>query len=94
MITKFKIYENKVNVSHLLCVRNTDPDYYYKFTKGKKYKYYSNTNRLKDDNGKFVKIDHWSESKDGTVKYADGIFTTDNSIEDYKIRTETDKYNL
>lgn len=51
MITKFKLFES--SEYYLLCVKDSDPDYYWKFTKGKKYKLYLSSIglRIKDDNG-------------------------------------------
>lgn len=103
MITKFKLYESKD--IFLLYIKEPDPDYYYKFTKGKKYKIYSSNLglRIKDDNGKFDKLigvgnDGYRKIKNDngiiTWNYADGIFTSDNSIEDYNLRNLTKKYNL
>lgn len=103
MITKFKNFGNKD--VFLLCVKETDPNYYWKYTKGKKYKmYFSNLGiRIKDDEGKFDRLigidddDYWRRKEyNGIIEwyYADGIFTTDKSIEDYEIRESTKKYNI
>ena len=103
MITKFKIFENKN--TFLLCVKETDPNYFWKFTKGKKYKIYNSSlgSRIKDDNNNFDRLigldsdDYWGRKIEQDVlvwEYADGIFTTDNSIEEYELREATKKYNL
>lgn len=94
-----KTYESKND--YLLCVKSTDPHFYWKFTKGNKYKIYkSNTHgkRLRDDNNKFCGIDHWNKKRINSIvyeySYADGILTADNSIEEYEIRKNSEKYNL
>ena len=96
-----KFEEHKID-KYLLCVKSTDPHFYWKFTAGKKYKLYFSTLgvRVKDDKNKFWNIDFHVTSKD-TLKnkiiefeYADGIFTSDNTIEEYEIRKNTEKYNL
>jgi len=103
MITTFKIFEN--NNTFLLCVKETDSDYYWKFTKGKKYKMYNSSLgiRIKDDNGNFDRLmgigidDYWKRETDQDIliwNYADGIFTTDNTIEEYEEREAIKKYNL
>jgi len=104
MITNFKLYESKLN-NVLLCVKETDSNYYYKYTQGKKYNVY-NSNlglRIKDDNGNFDRLkgvgkdDYWNSEEHDNIfiyNYAGGIFTTDNSINDYEIREKTKKYNL
>jgi hypothetical protein len=108
MITKFKLFENineLPNNNFLLCIKEPDPNYFWKFTKGKKYKiYFSSLGlRIKDDKGNFDRLigldddDYWKRKIENDVviwNYADGIFTTDNSIEDYEIREKTKKYNL
>lgn len=86
----------------LLCVKPTNTDVHWKFTKGKRYKIYlSNFGgcRLKDDNNKFCCIDGWrnfnyQNEKIHLFEYADGIFTTDKSLEEYEIRVASEKYNL
>jgi len=107
MITNFKIFENKNNI-FLLCIKEPYSyySYYsYKFTKGKKYKIYISSLglRLKDDNNNFDRLigldedDYWKRQIDNgiiTWDYAGGIFTSDNSIEDYELREQTKKYNL
>jgi len=99
MITKFKQYESKIN--YLLCVSPFDGNFYWKFTKGKKYKVYDSSlgMRLKDDNNNFCNIlilDSNREEHNSIFiyHYAGGIFTTDNSIDDYEIREKAKKYNL
>jgi len=90
------------NMKHiLLCVKSTDPDFYWKFTKGKKYTIYLSKfgTRLKDDNNKFCCIDGWRDfnylnTNVDVFEYADGIFTTDNTLEDYELRIQSEKYNL
>lgn len=89
-----------------LCIKETDPHFYWKFTKGKKYKLYVSElrNRLKDDKNKFFNItyiidetkliDSINNNDIYTFKYADGIFTTAKSIEDYVVDIEMKKYNL
>lgn len=105
MITNFKLFENNGN-KYLLCVKSTDKDFYWKFTEGKKYKlYFSSLGiRTKDDNNSFWNIPMISNThsinksnlKNNIIEfeYADGIFTTDKSIEDYQIRKNIEKYNL
>lgn len=63
--------------------------------------YYSNFTgcRLKDDNNKFCCIDYWRifnyQNKNVHIfEYADGIFTTGKSLEEYEIKTAGEKYNL
>lgn len=98
-IKSFEYHAYPSNAKFLLCVKATDPHYYRKFTLGKIYKVYVSQfgKRLKDDRGDFCNIDHWNFSKNGkveTIEYADGIFTTDKSLEDYDIRVNSEKYNL
>ena len=96
MITVFKIFES-INDDFLLCVKETDPHYYWKFTKGKKYKIYTSKLglRIKDDNGKFDRLIGIENDKGViTWNYADGIFTTDKSILDYELRIGIEKYNI
>jgi len=104
MITKFKLYESKLNTL-LLCVEEPSAGYYREYTKGKKYNIY-NSNlgiRIKDNNGNYDRLkgvgddDYWKSEEHNKVfiyNYAGGIFTTDDSIEDYKFRENTKKYNL
>ena len=103
MITNFKIFENKD--VFLLGVKEPDPNYYWKYTKGKKYKMHFSKYgiRIKDDKGKFDRLvgvgddDYWKRKNNKGIiiwNYADGIFTTDNSIEDYEIREAGKKYNI
>ena len=99
MITKFKLYESKLD--YLLCVTPFDENFYRKFTKGKKYKVYDSTlgMRLKDDNNNFCNVlilDSNREEHNNIFiyNYAGGIFTTDNSIDDYEMREQAKKYNL
>jgi hypothetical protein len=100
-----KNFENHAypsNAKFLLCVKSTDPHYYRKFTLGKKYKIYISEyggTRLKDDKGKFCNIDGWrvlhtKNNNVETYEYAEGIFTTDKSLEDYELRINLEKYNL
>ena len=88
-----------------MCVKEPDSDYYWKFTKGKKYKmhFLKLCVRIRDDEGKFDILigieddDYWRRKNENGIivwNYADGIFTTDNSIEDYEIRENTKKYNI
>ena len=96
-----------INVNrYLLCVKSTHKAFYWKFTAGKKYKLYiSNYGvRIKDDENKFWLVPLISRTHSITVEqlkngfceieYADGILTTDKSIEDYNIRKEAEKYNI
>ena len=97
MITNFKLFE-KVD-HYLLCIKEPHRDYHYKFTKGHYYKIYNSNigSRLKDKNNNFVYINVWNKEEfdDITVfNYADGIFTTAKSIEEYEIKINVEKYNL
>jgi len=108
-IKTFESYEDKVKVlnsTYLLCVNPPYEEFYWKFTKGKKYKIYVSTSmvgvRLRDD-----KLEYWNMPldfedlsnlvrKEETIEfeYNSSIFTTDESLEDYEIRKNANKYNL
>jgi hypothetical protein len=103
MITRFKLFESSGH--YLLCVKDTDPDYYWKFTKGKKYKLYLSSIglRIKDDNGRFDRLvgvdtdDYWKRTRINGIfvwEYAGGIFTNADTIEEYEVKTEAEIYNL
>lgn len=107
MVTKFKIFENKDimnNIVYLLCITDTNPQFYYKFTKGKKYKLYLSSYgyRLKDDNGNFWRIFVNENELSNSIINNDiyifesskVIFTTAKSIEDYYTYLDSKKYNL
>lgn len=94
-----KTFENSKNIQYILCVKEPHVDYFYKYTKGKKYKIYSSNLgiRIKDDNGKFDRgVLYYSMIDNGTLEYSyvDAVFTTDNSIENYEFRKLTKKFNI
>jgi hypothetical protein len=99
MITNFKIFE-KIENDFLLCIKDSDPDFYWHFLSGSRYKIYNSRSfgvRVKDDEGKFTSINHWNIKNDNgliTYEYADCILVNVCSVKEYEIAKKSNKYNL
>lgn len=83
---------------YLLCCNSTPDDYHYSFSKGKKYKI-EVLNTVTDDNGEIVQLNGFMRKINAdfiTYQYGDveDVLTEDESLEDYNLRKNTEKYKI
>ena len=98
MIKNFKMFES-TKAEFLLCVKKSHKDWFYKFTLGKKYEIYNSLIgvKIRDDNGRAINTNMFISERINEIiiyKYADCILTTADSIEEYEIFKNANKYNL